>query len=504
MLDYTAIAGSLDVLFSNFWAFPLMVAGLLIGLIGGAIPGINISTAMAIFLPLTFKMDFASALYFLTAIFTGAGYGGGITAILMNIPGTASAVATAFDGYPMAQQGKHNEALGYSLGASSMGCFLGYIALIVLISPIANAVLKLGPAEMVVLILWGVSLIATIGGGSMLKALACGFFGLLLGTLGTNEAGYIRGTMGITIMLDGIPPIPAMIGLFALSELFNLANQDYIVKDDKLRQVSVPKFLRGFASVLKYPVTLLRGTVLGALIGAVPGIGGSVSNLLSYSEAKRCSKHPEVFGTGTPEGIVAAESANSSGEAGSMATLLALGIPGSGATAIMLAVLAMHNITGGPSFINEHKELVYAVLFANLFQCVGLVMIGLLTLPFLSSIVKVPLTYLVPSILVIATFGSYGMVGHISGPIITMIFAVVGWFLKRNGYSVAAMVIGLVLGKSAESTLINLYQISGGELLGFIFGRPIAGTLAVLLVIMMLYPPVKQWLIKKRLAKKSA
>ncbi|MEX2643500.1 MAG: tripartite tricarboxylate transporter permease, partial [Acetobacterales bacterium] len=365
MVDFGAVGGAFELLSENLAAWAVIVPGLLIGLIGGAMPGVSISMTMAIFLPATLYMDFLPAILFLTAIFTGGGFGGSVPAVLMNIPGTPSAVATTFDGYPMTQQGRHNEALGVALVASCIGMMAGYILLFLLIEPLSIAVLRLGPLEMLVVAIWGLTLIAALHGVHMLRGLMAGLVGVLFGTLGMNDAGYIRGTFGIPVLLDGIPPIPAIIGLFVASQLFNLISREYIVEDEASRKMSFPLIWRGVREALRHPTVLVRGSVIGIVIGAVPGVGSSVSNLLSYAETRRRDPDPESYGTGNPKGVVAAESANSSSEGGSMATLLALGIPGGGGTAILLAAFATHNIVGGPKFLADHKDIVYAIIFGN-------------------------------------------------------------------------------------------------------------------------------------------
>ena len=384
LIDIPAAQAALTLLFSQPSYWLVVIPGIMIGLFFGATPGLQTSMAMAIFLPMTLYMDFLQAMLFLTAIFTGGGFGAGVPAILMNIPGTSSAIATAFDGYPMAKQGKHNEALGLALGASTFGVFLGYILLFFLIKPMSLFVLKLGPSEMFIVILWGLTLIASLTGKHVTKGLIAGLFGLLIGTIGFSDAGVMRGTMGIEILADGIPVIPAMMGMFAASELFKLVKTEFLVEDESKRQVRISEILQGFKKAFSYPIILIRGSFIGVLIGAVPGVGSSVSNLLSYIETKRRDKDPDSFGKGNPKGVVASEAANSTSEAGSMATLLALGIPGGGATAVMLAAFAMHNITGGPQFIREEMDIVYAIIFANFGQVFLLVILGLLLIPILA------------------------------------------------------------------------------------------------------------------------
>lgn len=470
------------MLFSSASPWLIVVPGILIGLVFGAIPGLQISMAMAIFLPMTLYMDFMQAMLFLTAIFTGGGFGGSIPAILMNIPGTSSAIATAFDGYPMSRKGLHNIALGVALGSSCIGVIVGYSILLLLINPISEVVLTIGPAEMTVVILWGITLIGSLSSGSLLKGVISGLVGLLVGTIGYSEAGVPRGTFGSAYLLDGVPVIPAMIGMFAASELFRLVKTDYLVEDTAARKVSVGQILSGFRSALTHPWIVLRGSFIGVFVGSIPGVGSSVANLLSYMVTKRKDKDPDSFGKGNPTGVVASEAANSTSEAGSMATLLALGIPGGGATAVMLAAFAMHNITGGPQFIREQTDIVYAIIIANFGQAFLLIGLGLLLIPLLANVIKVPMSYLVPSVLSMAVFGSFGLTGDLSGPVTVLVFSLVGWVFKRFGYSVPAAVIGILLGGMAEDSVIYSYQISGGQW-SYLLERPMALAILALLAV---------------------
>jgi putative tricarboxylic transport membrane protein len=323
-------------------------------------------------------------------------------------------------------------------------------------------------------------LIGSLSSGSLLKGVISGLIGLLIGTIGYSEVGVLRGTMGSVYLLDGVPAIPAMIGMFAASELFRLVRTQYLVEDSAARKVSARIIFAGFVKALSYPWVLLRGSLVGVFVGAVPGVGSSVANLLSYVTTKNRDPDPDSFGKGNPKGVVASEAANSTSEAGSMATLLALGIPGGGATAVMLAAFAMHNITGGPQFIREKTDIVYAIIFANFGQAFLLIALGLIFIPLLANVVKVPMSYLVPSVLAMSVFGAFGLTGDLSGPITVLVFSVVGWFFKRYGYSVPAAVIGILLGGMAEDSIIYSYQISGGQW-SYILERPI--TIVILLLL---------------------
>lgn len=490
MIDTFAFSQALDLLFGSFEPWLFVIPGLIIGLIFGAVPGLQISMAMAVFLPVTWVMDFLQAILFLTAIFTGGAYGGGVTAILMNIPGSSSSVATAFDGYPMARKGQHNEALGLGLSASVIGAFFGYLLLLILIQPLANLVLKLGPLEMVMIVLWGLTLIATLNDSTVSKGLVAGLLGLMLSQVGMSTTGIMRTTIGNPHLIDGIAVVPAMIGLFAASELLRIRSSSYLVEEKSARNVSIKKILKGCVDVFKYPATLLKGGLIGALIGSVPGVGSSVANLVAYGEIRRTSKNKLNFGKGEPEGVVAAESSNSSSEGGSMTALLALGIPGGAATAVLLAAFSFHNLIGGPAFIRDQRDLVYSIIMGNLGQAILLLFVALLILPLLGLVVRIPLNYLIPSVLALCAWGGYGITGTIAGPLTVMGFAALGWLMRRHDYPVAATVIGLLLGKMAEGELVRTIQISSGNILNYLTERPIAIILLIVFVLTTIIMPI--------------
>jgi putative tricarboxylic transport membrane protein len=463
MIDLAAAGSAVAMLAGSVDAWIWVIPGLLIGLVFGALPGISVSMAMALVLPATLYMDFLPAIIFLTSVYTGAGFGGSVPAVLMNIPGTPSAVATTFDGYPMARQGKHNEALGLALVASCLGVLASYAVLFVLVQPLAELVLRIGPYEMAAIGIWGMVLLGSLGGKSLARGLFAAGVGILIGTVGMNTAGYLRGTANIPELLDGVPTIPAMVGLLAASQLFSLVNTTFLVEAKEDREISLRRIIAGGAMALKHPKTLIRGSMLGAFVGAAPGVGSSIANLLSYAETRRTAKDRDSFGKGNPEGVIASESANSSSEGGSMATMLALGIPGGGATAILLAAFAMHNVVGGPRFMDQNRDIVYAIILSNFAQAVLLLFVGTAFVFAASSIVRLPLRFLIPCVLVMATMGSFAIEGSIAGPVTLFVFAVLGWLMSSAGYPVAAVVVGLLLGRLIETELLRAWQLAGGD-----------------------------------------
>ncbi len=494
MIQTVDISQAFALLTSSPEAWLFLIPGLAIGLFFGAMPGISVTMAMAIFLPMTMYMDFLPAIIFLTAIYTAAGFGGSVPAVLMNIPGTSSAVATTFDGYPMARAGRHNEALGVALAASVIGTLVAYSLLLFLIAPVSRVVLRLGPLELFAVAVWGMLLLGSLAGRSWSRGILAGVFGVLLGTVGMNTAGHIRGTMGVPWLLDGVPIIPAMMGLLASSQLIAMINTSYLIEDESARKISFRKIIGGLRLALQYPLIIVRGAGIGVLVGAIPGVGSSISNLLSYSETKRNAPDSDTFGTGNPKGVIAAESANSSSEGGAMATMLALGIPGGGATAILLAAFAMHNIVGGPSFIGNNMDIVYAIIFANFAQAVLLLGLGLGFVYLAGYVVRVPLRFLIPSVLVVATFGSYAIEGSAAGPITLLVFSILGWAMVRYGYPVAAAVVGLILGSLLEQNLLRTNQVSGGDFIGYAMERPGALVIFALLAVSM----IMSWMAKRR------
>ncbi|MBF9052243.1 hypothetical protein GTA62_07480 [Roseobacter sp. HKCCD9010] len=485
MIDLGAFSDAIGLITSNPLAWVVVPLGLLIGLVFGVLPGLSVPIAMAVFLPFTLHMDFLSAILFLTAIFTGGGFGGSVPAILINVPGTTAAIATCFDGYPMARQGRHNEAIGMALAASTVGMVIGYSLLLIILEPISRFVLQLGAPEMVLIAIAGLFLIAVLSGGHFLRAVVAGGIGLLIGTMGMSSSGVMRGTMGSMYMLDGIEITAAIIGLFAASEVFALTRKDYIVSNSEARTVRLASIASGFVDAFRRWTLMIRGGLIGSMIGTVPGVGSTVANLVAYAFARATSKSADTFGKGNPDGVIAAESANSSSEGGSMVALLALGIPGGAGTAIMLGAFAMHNVTGGPRFVSDNKDIVYAIIGGNLVQAILLAIMGILFLRVAVMVVQVPLRYLLPVILVLTVLGSYALSGNMVGPITLAGGAILGLIIKHFNYPIVAVVIGLLLASLLEGNLLRTWQLSRGDFTIF-FERPISTWLISFIILVAL------------------
>ncbi len=466
----------------------IMVAGVAWGIIGGAIPGISGAVATALALPFTFALDPAMALVMLAGVWAGANYGGSIPAILMRIPGTPAAAAALLDGYELTRQGRAAKALGISLICGTIGGLISIFVLIALVVPLGELVLHFGSPEVFALALFGLTLIAGLSGPSFLKGLASGFFGLLLTTVGLDTlTGSVRFTFGRAELLAGIDIISAMIGLFAVSEMF------YQIAHPAGRAVAVlGKTYTAFPTLAElrevWRATVV-GTIVGLIVGIMPGAGATASSFVAYNEARRWSKRPDLFGKGSMEGVAAPETANNAVQGGDLVPTLALGIPGSNSAAIMLAALILHGIQPGPFLLTRHAELVYT-LFA------GLILVNLLMIPVGIVILRVCLLalrvappVLIASILALIVIGTYAGDLFLLNPVLALVFGIVGYGMRVFGFSSAATVLGMVLGVLAESELRRSLIISHGSW-GIFVTRPGSAVLLILTGGVLLYPAV--------------
>lgn len=479
MVDFGALTDSLQLLAepSLLWLIPL---GLLFGTFVGAIPGLTASLGLALVLPVTFYMTPVEALIFLSSIFTGGTYGGSITAILINMPGSPASAATAFDGFEMTRKGKHNHALGLAIGASALGSLIGCVLILLLLNSIASFALMFGPVEMLMVGVFALTIVAAFRGESSAKGLLAGGFGLLLGTIGLSWGREYRGTFDSVWLLDGLPLVPVLIGLLAVSRLFELISDQYIVADEEARRPNVREIIRGIVAATRHRVLVLRASLIGVGVGALPAAGASVATIVAWNDARQSQKHNQI-GKGDPRGVVAAESANNSSEMGSTALMLALGIPGGGATAVMLGAFLIHGLTPGPRLLDENMDLGYSLFMAQFAQILLLPVAGILVLGLINHAVRVPTQVLVPVILALTVWGVYTTrqtffdVGLVIG------FGLLGFLLRRYGYSEIPVFMGVILAAIIEPELVRAVATHGAaNLPGEIVTHPISAVLLAL------------------------
>lgn len=480
-----AFFDSVDILFA--WpTFGWLIVGLFLGIIFGALPGIGSSLGMAIILPLTLPIEGVSAIILLVAIYSGAMYGGSIAAILVNVPGTAAAAATTFDGYPMSQQGKAKDALAMSAVASSIGGFFTIIALFLVSGVLVQIVLAFGSPEYFLIAMLGISMITVVAQGSMVKGLIAGFFGLLLTTVGIAPVSpTLRYTFDQLALYDGLSYVAALIGLFATTEMLFLAKRTGgIAKEDVEIEGSLR---RGVNETFNRPVTVLKSAFIGMGIGAIPGSGASVSNFLAYTEAMRASKETESFGKGNPEGVIASEASNNGTVGGSLIPTLSFGIPGSGSTAVLLGGLIMHGMVPGPDLFTTQLPQTYSLFLSLLVGNVVILILGLSVITKLSYITKIDSHYIVPTIMVLAMLGSLTLRSNWVDVSLVVLLGLIGYYMRKHDYSVIAFVLGFVLGPIAEQNLLRSLQLSGGSFAIFI-EKPLSLMLVIAILVILMGP----------------
>ncbi len=465
----------------------LILAGTLLGIVVGALPGISGSTTTALLLPLTITMTPTAAVAFLGSIYCAANYGGSITAILINTPGDPSASATAYDGYPMARRGEAGRALGMSAFASAIGGIFSVIVLIVAAPMLARLAYQFGPPEYFALALFGLSMVAAVGGESPSKNLLAGAAGVLLATIGLDlTTGVERFTFGVPSLSDGLDFIPVLVGLFAVSELFERISQRHVkLEVIKLNALKLPTL----ADFRKCAKAIGLSSVIGTFIGALPALGATTAALICYNETKRWSKYKEEFGKGSIEGIAGPEAANNAAVGGAMVPTLALGIPGSTTTAIILAGLMIQGVRPGPHLFTEQPTLLY-VVFGSMLACNLLYLVlGFAFAKGFARITLIPDAYLWPGVFILSVVGAYAPNQSISDVWVMLAFGVVGFFFKRYGFSPAPLIMGLVLGKMVEETMKQSLLLFDQDWSQF-FHRPIVVTLFAITVLGLTAPAI--------------
>ena len=472
-----------------------IVAGTFIGYFIGAMPGLTPSIGIALMIPFTFGMNPVLSMVMLVSLYMAAEYGGGITAILLNAPGTPAAAATAWDGYPMAKNGQAGKALTLSILASGFGALLSTILLILTAVPLATFALAFGPSEYFALAIFGLSLVSSLGGKSLLRGFIAMVIGLLVVTIGLDPInGSFRYVFHVNLM-GGIPFLPALIGLFALSEVF------YMLEDVKEKPIE-PEPIRGLGVETSFFrekwFTFVRSSLIGYIIGVIPGAGTTIASLVSYNEAKRWSKEPDTFGTGNPEGIVGSEAANNSAVSGALAPMLALGVPGSASAAILIGALTIQGIQPGPLLFLKNPEIPYSI-FATLLVTVPLmVAIGLFGLRIWMRVTDIPKSLLATCVTAVCVIGAYASSNDLYPVWVMIISGILGYILRKIDIPMAPIVLALVLGFMAEVNFRRAFIHSDGDLSVFLF-RPIT-LILIIIAVLTLVIPVVQVVRKNRMA----
>lgn len=473
----------------------ILLLAVAVGFLGGAMPGISGAMLVVILLPITYGMDTTPVFLLLTGIYAAAVFSGMISAILFRTPGSPEAIATIFDGYPMAKKGEAGRALGIAIVSSVAGGIIGVFFLVSLTPLLATFALQFSSPEYFALAILGLTVVASLSGGDIVRGLIGVLFGLFIATIGIDIlSGANRFTFNTSELMSGIGFVPILIGLFAISEVLRRTREDQSVKE-KVKGIKTKIF--ELPIFKKIAGTIARSSILGVLVGILPGVGATTAAMLSYSEAVRWSKHPEKFGKGTPEGIAAPESANNAAAMGAMVPLLSLGIPGSATTAVILGAFILHGMQPGPMLFTTEVDLVYTI-FA------GLILVNILILcfakPFIalfSQTMRVPYTILGPIIIVLCIIGTYAVRNSLFDVAIMLMFGILGYYLEKIKFPIATIILGVVLGPMVEEEFRRSLLISGGDVTVF-FTRPISAVLLTIAILALFIPIIKKQISKRR------
>lgn len=478
------IDGILSVL--NFQTLLLITGGTLLGIIIGAIPGLTVTMGVALFLPVTFVMSPVDGLSLLMGLYIGGTSGGLISAVLLKIPGTPSSIATTFDGHPMAARGEAGKALSVSILASFTGGMFSLGVLFFIAPRLAEVALQFGPYEYFAIALFSLTLVAGLSGGSLARGLGAAAIGLVIAFVGMAPiTAFPRFTFDWNELDGGIALLPALIGLFAVSQVLEEAESRECASTPKVANYSLKQMGFSLSAGMGHFGNWLRSSVIGTVIGILPGLGGSVSNILAYGAAKKYSKHPEKFGTGVTDGLVASESSNNASTGGALVPLMTLGIPGDNTAAILLAGFMIHGITPGPMLFETQGLLVYGIFTALVIANIVMVL-GLFT--FMRGFVRilsVPKHILLPVIMMICVIGAYGINNRLFDVACMLAFGVLGWLMKKASIPTTPLLLGFILGPILEVNLRRGLMSSRGDFMPFIT-EPISGVILVATVIVVL------------------
>lgn len=481
------------------WPAPLyLVLGTLLGMLFGILPGLGGPQVLALLLPITYGMNVDLAIVLLVGAMSAIAFGGSIPAILINTPGTGQSAATCFDGFPLAQQGKAGMAIGAAATASCLGAIFGAIILTIILPVGRLVVLAFSYPEYFMLALMGLSVIAVVSKGSLWKGLIAACLGLILSTIGYDPVtGSVRFTFGSDYLWDGIRLLPAFIGLFAVGETLDL-----FLKRGKIAQIDyrgkIGGVTEGIKAVFRHFGLFLRCSVVGTLVGIIPGVGGAVSNFLAYGHAVQVSKDPEKFGTGDIRGVIAPEAGNDAKDGGALVPTLLFGIPGSLEMAVFLGALILLGLEPGPRMMIDNPEVVLVLIYTLVAGNILVALIGLFGAGFLVKITYVPTSLLAPVIFMLALMGAYLANGLLADVVVALIFGVLAFAMKRFDFSRIAVVIAIVLGGMAQKTFHQTLMLWGYK--GF-FNRPISLGLFIIIVAMVLAPYVREMLISRKASK---
>jgi putative tricarboxylic transport membrane protein len=492
-VSWEFLAGQFAAQFALWW---LIVPGILLGIVVGILPGFSPQNTLIMLLPLTLALPVEHAFTFMVSLYCANHLAGGVPAILVRIPGSGGAAATTLDGYPMTQKGQGQQALVLSFVASVAGGLITALATLALLPWLSQIGLYLRSVEMVVVMLFGLTLIAVIAARDTLKALVAGFFGLLIGVIGTDHIySAPRATFGFLELYDGVPLVAALIGLFAVSEALVMIEEKMIVAvegRERAMQTNWADTIEGLRIALRKWWHIVWTAFVGLFIGIIPGAGASIAAFVAYQQSRLWSKHPERYGTGIPEGVIAPEAANNGVTSGTLVPMMALGVPGGTTAAVMMIVLQYHGMVMGPRLFINDPGLAYGVFVAMVVAYVFMIFTILPLARYMARIVLIETTYLAPLIILVTIVAAFSERQYVFDMGLALVFGVIGYIAHKTNYHVTAMLIGIILGPLFEQYMVRSLRLSEGNLM-VLFSSTIGNVLWGLLVLSLVLPSLRKW-----------
>lgn len=482
-----------------------ILIGTVVGLFVGAVPGLNDTNILTLFLSFAVFMEPFPAIILMTAVFTSCQTAGSIPAILINIPGTPSTAASTLEGYALTKRGMAGQALGCSFASSFFGSLIGGFLALVFAPVLGRYALSFGPPEMFMLALFGMTAVASLTGNSIPKGLLAAALGLLVGTIGTDYfEGVTRSTFGVLELYGRVPQVPLLLGLFGVSELYTLLGKKSVASSQKhIAQTNIKNQWEGFKAAFHYRITMAFSAVIGFIIGAIPGTGATIASFTSYGLSRSLSKESDQFGKGHYEGLVATDCANNSSVPGSIVPALTLGIPGSGTTVLFLSVFMMHGLTPGPSFFKDFIVEANAIFTTVILVGLIAMLAGMMASNYMVRVVSLPIYVLGPVIASFCLLGAYICRGKVNDIYIMLAFSILAFFLKKFDYSLPAFLLGDILGSLIEPNFFRSLSISNNDYSVF-FTRPICIVLWAMIILTLIMPAYINYKNKKRNSKSAA
>lgn len=462
-----------------------ILVGVVCGLLIGGLPGLTANLGVALLLPVTYSLDVTAALLMLMSLYTSAIYGGSFAAILLGAPGTSASAATALDGFQLTRKGEFDKAIRIATFSSVVGGLASGFALLIIAPPLSLLSLKFGPAEYFMLAVFGLTIIGTLSSGNVVKGLLSGALGLFISVIGLDlDSGFPRFAFGMRELVSGFNFVPVVIGLFSVSQaLFMCENVHSSIQQNDTAHNNKWRFLPTLPEFRKIRTTLARSSLIGIFVGILPGAGGDIGSWVSYNEARRFAKDKSQFGKGAIVGIASSESANNAVTGSSLVPLLTLGIPGSATAAILLGALIIHGLVPGRTLFTEHANITYTVIFGFMLANLVMGVIGMLIAKRMALVATVPQTFIVPVILVLSIVGSYSLGNNIFDVYTMLGFGLLGYFMRKTGFSPAPLILGLILGPIAETGFRQSLVLAPSNVLFYILERPISLVLLALTVL---------------------